>query len=88
MPNKHNIKLLAEKLNVSTDNPIIEMKVLESLRDDGLKQGLQPVEIPKKIKLCSEEWTPENEMITAALKIKRNVVCDFYKNALDEMYSS
>jgi long-chain acyl-CoA synthetase len=36
------------------------------------KQGrLEKFEIPMKIKLLPEPWTPESGLVTAALKLKR-----------------
>jgi len=31
-------------------------------------------EIPQKIGLVADPWTPENDMLTAAMKLKRNQV--------------
>lgn len=47
---------------------------------------LQKTEIPSKIKLCSEDWQPENGLVTAALKIRRKIIEQFYHNSIEEMY--
>ena len=36
--------------------------------------------------LCSEEWTPENELLTAAMKLKRIPLSEKYKVELDATY--
>ena len=43
-------------------------------------------EIPAKVKLCSEDWQPENGLVTAALKIRRKMIEQFYQNSIEEMY--
>ncbi|VDM57457.1 unnamed protein product [Angiostrongylus costaricensis] len=48
---------------------------------------LQKVEIPKKIFLCSEPWTPHTGLVTEALKLKRKAIEKTFRKELDEMYS-
>jgi len=36
--------------------------------------------------IYDEEWTPENELLTAAMKLKRENIVKKYKNDIDEMY--
>jgi len=43
-------------------------------------------ETPKKFALISELWTPENEMLTAAMKLKRPVIEKANKNLIDALY--
>ena len=47
----------------------------------------EKTEIPKRVKLCTEQWTPESELVTAAFKLKRKNLTDFYKNDLIAMYA-
>ncbi|KAM7253428.1 hypothetical protein ACFE04_026046 [Oxalis oulophora] len=50
------------------------------------KQGrLQKFEIPAKIKLLSEAWTPESGLVTAALKLKRDVVRKSFSSDLSDV---
>ena len=42
------------------------------------KQGLATFEIPKQVKLDDEMWTPESGLVTAALKLQRNPLREFY----------
>lgn len=46
------------------------------------------MEIPTKFKLCPEEWIPDTGLVTAALKIRRRQIHDFYKIDIDRMYGS
>jgi long-chain acyl-CoA synthetase len=48
---------------------------------------LEKFEIPVKIKLIPEPWTPESGLVTAALKLKREVIRKTYENDLAELYA-
>lgn len=47
---------------------------------------LDKFELPAKIKLMSEPWTPESGLVTAALKLKREQIKAKFKNELQELY--
>lgn len=47
---------------------------------------LDKFELPAKIKLIPESWTPESGLVTAALKLKREPLKARYKNELEKMY--
>lgn len=52
------------------------------------KQGkLERFEIPTKVKLLPEPWTPESGLVTAAMKIKREAIRKAFTNDLKKMYS-
>lgn len=48
---------------------------------------LTRAEIPRKVKLCTEEWLPETGLVTAAFKIRRKAVEQFYKDSINDMFS-
>uniref|UniRef100_A0A0D9XPH8 4-coumarate--CoA ligase n=1 Tax=Leersia perrieri TaxID=77586 RepID=A0A0D9XPH8_9ORYZ len=48
---------------------------------------LEKFEIPSKIKLIPEPWTPESGLVTAALKLKREAIKKAYENDLAQLYS-
>ncbi|KAK4846809.1 hypothetical protein QYF36_022173 [Acer negundo] len=52
----------------------------------GKAAKLDKFEIPAKIKLLPEPWTPESEPVTAALKIKREQLKAKFKDDLQKMY--
>ncbi|KAL8231054.1 hypothetical protein R6Q57_000832 [Mikania cordata] len=49
---------------------------------------LEKFEIPAKIKLLSEAWTPESGLVTAALKLKRDVIRKAFSEELSNFYQS
>ena len=52
----------------------------------GLSNGLEKFEIPKKIALVQDEWTPESGFITAASKLKRKEIESYYLSEIEKMY--
>jgi long-chain acyl-CoA synthetase len=52
----------------------------------GKQARLEKFEIPARIKLIPEPWTPESGLVTAALKLKREVIKKGYENDLAKLY--
>jgi long-chain acyl-CoA synthetase len=46
------------------------------------------MEIPSKIRLCCEEWLPDSGLVTAALKLRRKNIQDFYQMEINKMYGT
>lgn len=63
-------------------------EVLGSLVKAAKAARLEKFEIPAKIKLLSEPWTPESGFVTAALKLKREVIKKAFSSDLKELYSA
>jgi long-chain acyl-CoA synthetase len=61
-------------------------EVLAALKD-VCKSKLAAFEIPAKIAMVSTPWTPENDMVTAALKLKRVQIVGANKATLDAIYA-
>ena len=62
---------------------------IENLVKDACKNGgLAAFETPTKIYLCSEPWTLENELLTAQLKLKRQLIAKEYAKEIDLMYAA
>ncbi|CAL9126348.1 unnamed protein product [Musa textilis] len=62
-------------------------KVHESLFLVAKQARLDKFEIPAKIKLIPETWTPEAGLVTAALKLKREVIRKAYADDLAKLYA-
>ena len=52
----------------------------------GKAAKLDKFEIPAKIKLVPDPWTPESGLVTAAVKIKREQLKNKFKNELNKLY--
>lgn len=61
-------------------------EVLLSLQKVGKDAKLERFEIPTKIKLLTEPWTPESGLVTAALKLKRENLRKVFADHLKALY--
>ena len=100
IPNPVVLEEMAKKLGREVNN-IADPKTLEKICQDeevvaaaldqirscGTKSGLLRYEVPTKIKLCHEPWTPDSGLVTAALKIRRRPIQEFYQKDIDRMMS-
>ncbi|MCO5569651.1 hypothetical protein L7F22_023367 [Adiantum nelumboides] len=53
----------------------------------GNASKLKRYEIPSKLMLLSEPWTPENGLVTAALKLKREHLRTLFAEELEKLYA-
>lgn len=70
------------------NDPAFQKKVLSSFQATGRAAGRKSFEIVQAVKLLDEEWTPENGVLTAALKLKRRVVDVKYAKEIEELFAS
>lgn len=59
---------------------------LRELAAQGKLMKLQKFEIPGAVHLCLDQWTPDSGLVTAAFKLKRRPLQDFYQTDIDRMY--
>lgn len=45
-------------------------------------------EVPRRVALMPEPWTPDNGMVSAALKLRRKDICSLHAAKIDRMYES
>ncbi|KAL1518661.1 hypothetical protein AB1Y20_002949 [Prymnesium parvum] len=91
-PNIPTLKKTAAELGV--DGELAAMCVEPKLLDAVLKDvqavckasGLQRFEIPTKVVLIEELWTPDNDMLTAVQKLKRRQILEKHKAQVDAVY--
>lgn len=77
-------------LNFTTHEDVIHHpKVLELYRElvESFNQFFNHVEQVKKFELLSREWTIETGEMTPKLSLKRKVVMEKYKDAIERIYS-
>ena len=65
----------------------MEKLVLQEIQSYATKSRLNKFETPQKVKLISEVWTPDTELVTAALKLKRKNIQIRYQHLIDIMYA-
>ncbi len=88
------IRKFAEANGIATDDletvakeQRVVAEVLKGVKDVS-KGKLSGFEIPEKITLVapSRTWTPENDMLTAAMKLKRKPICNAHSEDIEKMY--
>jgi len=83
-----NLDLKDLSLDVLCKDERIVKTVADACKAKCKEQKLVEFEIPKKLALISDAWTPENDMLTAALKMKRPMIAAKHKADIDALYSS
>lgn len=68
------------------DDPKIVALALKEVIAAGKKGGLGGIEIIQGLILVHEEWTPQTQFLTSAMKLKRRVIVDHYKKGIDRAY--
>ena len=95
MPNINSVYRLAiEKFNYTEStsieeicaNQVVNAFVLDSIHQTGYEQKLKPVELPSLVSLCAEQWSPDNNLLTAAMKLKRVNIAHQYSAELERMF--
>ena len=66
------------------DNPQFHEAIATEI--ERVASGFKGYERPRKFVLIEEEWTPENEMLTPSLKVKRRIVMENYGERLMGLY--
>jgi long-chain acyl-CoA synthetase len=94
-PNKKSIYELAEKLGKKDlqleklcEDKDICAEVYFSLVRAGSAANLSKKEIPLKVKLVPDEWSADNDTLTAAMKLKRKNVEFKYKKEIETMFNT
>jgi long-chain acyl-CoA synthetase len=69
-------------------NADIVQEVMQELKAVAKTQGLLAFEIPKKFALLPDQWTVENDLLTAAMKMKRPVITKKYEKEIQSLYKT
>uniref|UniRef100_A0A4W5R1E6 long-chain-fatty-acid--CoA ligase n=1 Tax=Hucho hucho TaxID=62062 RepID=A0A4W5R1E6_9TELE len=92
VPNQKQLTVLAEQRGLRgsweeiCNNPDMERDVLRIITEAALSAQLERFEIPKKICLSAEPWTPETGLVTDAFKLKRKELKSHYQDDIERMY--
>ncbi|CAG2109358.1 unnamed protein product [Medioppia subpectinata] len=96
VPNRNHLEALARSVSKSSQMDIKQLcddleiigKVLVELKEFCVNSGLTKVQIPTKIKLCAEEWLPDNGLVTSSFKLKRKALQEYYNNDIKPLFAS
>ncbi|RPA85237.1 acetyl-CoA synthetase-like protein [Ascobolus immersus RN42] len=88
------VKKVAAELNITEDyeemldDKRINDYILKQMQGVGRKAGLAGIEIIQGVVLTHEEWTPQNQLVTAAQKLNRRGILEKYKTKIDHIYAT
>ncbi|KAM4627445.1 long-chain-fatty-acid--CoA ligase 3a isoform 1-T2 [Polymixia lowei] len=83
LADQHHIRGSLEEL---CNNMAMEELVLKVITEAALAAQLERFEIPRKIRLSPEPWTPETGLVTDAFKLKRKELKTHYQDDIERMY--
>ncbi|NXK61028.1 ACSL4 ligase, partial [Sylvietta virens] len=92
VPNQKKLTALAEQKGISgswvdiCNNPTMEAEILREIKEVANKMKLERFEIPIKVRLSPEPWTPETGLVTDAFKLKRKELKNHYLTDIERMY--
>ncbi|XP_017351676.1 long-chain-fatty-acid--CoA ligase 3b [Ictalurus punctatus] len=92
VPNQKQLLALAKQKQVRgsweeiCNHHDMEKEVLSVITEAAVNAKLERFEIPKKIRLSAEPWTPETGLVTDAFKLKRKELKSHYQEDIERMY--
>jgi len=89
IPDKKQLKKINPELdlNEACNHREVKKDVVAKLKEYGIKNGLKNFEIPAKVLIVLDKWTPKNGLVTAALKIRRKFIYDKYQKEIKATYN-
>ena len=64
----------------------IKKEIIKDIDSYGRKNDLKGFELPKKIHLCKEPFSVENQIITPTMKIRRHIAKKFFAKEINKLY--
>lgn len=92
VPNQKKLTELARQRGITGTweeiciHPDMEREVLAEIKEVATNIKLQRFEIPVKVVLSPEPWTPETGLVTDAFKLKRKELKNHYLDHIERMY--
>ncbi|KAA8588499.1 hypothetical protein FQN60_009844 [Etheostoma spectabile] len=92
VPNQKRMTQLANQSGIVGEweelctHPDMEREVLNEIKKVAANNKLQQFEIPVKVHLSPEPWTPETGLVTDAFKLKRKELKNHYLHHIERMY--
>jgi len=94
VPSQVHLTDIASKLGLDSSapreclchNPKVLDHFLEILNIHGATEKLLKFEIPRGVFLVDEPWTTDNGMITAAMKLKRKTIKEFFADQIKALF--
>ncbi|KAG5730358.1 Long-chain-fatty-acid--CoA ligase 2 [Termitomyces sp. T112] len=67
-------------------NPAMRKTILKECNDVGRRTGFRPFELLAAVVLTPEEWTPENGLVTPAMKLQRAKIGKVFEQEIKKVY--
>ena len=68
------------------DDQELKTDIIKELDKYGRKNGLKGFELPKKIHLCKEPFSVENQIVTPTMKIRRHIAKKYFEQEIKKLY--
>ena len=68
------------------DDQELKTEIVKELDKFGRKNDLKGFELPKKIHLCKEPFSVENQIITPTMKIRRHIAKKYFEAEIKKLY--
>ncbi|XP_076843714.1 long-chain-fatty-acid--CoA ligase 4b [Brachyhypopomus gauderio] len=94
VPNQKHLTELANRNGIEGEweelcnNSVLEQEVLKAIKEVSTTNRLQRSEVPTKVRLSSEVWTPETGLVTDAFKLKRKELQRHYIRDIERLYGA
>ncbi|XP_068107229.1 long-chain-fatty-acid--CoA ligase 4 isoform X2 [Hyperolius riggenbachi] len=92
VPNQKKLTSLAQQKGIEgtweeiCNNSTMEAEVLKEIKEVASSMKLERFEIPIKVRLSPDPWTPETGLVTDAFKLKRKEIKNHYLTDIERMY--
>ncbi len=71
---------------IDDDDDEFREQILKDVHEACKKGGIERFEMPQRVKIVTDPWTPESGLVTDALKLKRKAIEQKYREEIDELY--
>jgi long-chain acyl-CoA synthetase len=85
LQNKYN-DINEENYKKHLEDDDIKKEIIKDIDAYGRKNDLKGFELPKKIHLCKEPFSVENQIITPTMKIRRHIAKKFFAKEINKLY--
>ncbi|XP_061431548.1 LOW QUALITY PROTEIN: long-chain-fatty-acid--CoA ligase 4-like [Lethenteron reissneri] len=92
VPNLKMLTELAGRLGITgsweeiCNHPAMEHEMLKEISAAATNAKLERFEVPVKVRLSPNAWTPETGLVTDAFKLKRKEIKRFFEKDIERMY--
>lgn len=76
-----------ERLKSMCENKLVKQRIHDHILELAKERNLMSLEVPRKVLLLAEEWTEDKNLVTAAMKIRRNFIYKRYEQELVDLYA-